>query len=198
MGSSRFGGVAIAADLVAELAAEHLVDRHAVGFARQVPERHLDAADAAGLPRVAAELFDLAEDLVDVAGILAQDAALQDQRVVLAGAVAHFAEAVDALVGVDADDRRRHRRSAHHHHAHVGDLQIGRLGIGVGVLRKRFQRFVDQESGGQRPGGFLKKGTPSVSGAASEYSWIEVTLRHSFLDLVCVGGSYPAHTGNHQ
>ena len=48
----RFGGVGVAADLVAELAAEHLVDRHVVGFAGQIPQRHLDAADAAGLPRV--------------------------------------------------------------------------------------------------------------------------------------------------
>src|ERR1022692_2330487 len=52
---------------------------------------------------------------------------------------------------------------------HVGYLQIARFRIGVGVLRKRFQRFVNQESGGQRPGGFLKKGTPSVDAAASRY-----------------------------
>ena len=38
--------------LVAELAAEHLVDGDVVRLARQVPQRHLDAADAAALPRV--------------------------------------------------------------------------------------------------------------------------------------------------
>ena len=59
----------------------------------------------------AAELLDLAEELVDVAGVLAEQPALQHQRVVLAGAVAHLAEAVDALVGVDPDERARHRRA---------------------------------------------------------------------------------------
>ena len=48
---------------------------------------------------------------------------------------------------------------------HVGDPQIGRFGIGIGVLRKRLQRFSGEESGGQRPGGFLEKGTPSPGGA---------------------------------
>ena len=176
-GIARFRGVAVDPDLVAELAAEHLVDGNVVRLARQVPERHFHSADAAALARVAAELLDLAEKLVDVAGVLAEDPALQLQRVILAGAIAHLAQAVDALVGIDSDDGRRHRHSPHHHHPHVGDLQIARFGIGVGVLRKRFQRFVNQESGGQRPGGFLKKGTPSVGGAASH----TVELRSFFV-----------------
>ena len=36
-------GVGVEADAVAELAAEHLVDGHAVGLAGQVPAGHLDA-----------------------------------------------------------------------------------------------------------------------------------------------------------
>ena len=156
-GIVRFGGIAVDADLVAELAAQHLVNRDVVGFARQVPQRHFHSAHAAALPRVAAELFDLAENPVDVAGVLAENPALQLQRVILARAIADFAQSIDALVGIDADDGGGHRNSPHHHDPHVGDLQIGRFGIGVGVLGKRFERFVHQESGGQCPGGFLKK-----------------------------------------
>ena len=74
-------GVAVAADAVAELAAEKLPDRHAPGLAREVPAGDLDAADAARLAGVAAELLDAAEDLLDVAGVLAEDAALQHGRV---------------------------------------------------------------------------------------------------------------------
>src|SRR5262249_17018813 len=99
-----FGRVAVAADAVAELAAEELVDGDAVGFAGKVHERHLDGADATCEAGVSAKRFYLAEELVDVAGILAEDAALEHEGVNLAGAVADFAEAVDALVGVDADD----------------------------------------------------------------------------------------------
>ncbi len=41
----------------------------------------------------------------DVAGVLAEDAALQEQRIGLDRAVAQFAESVDSLIGVDANDR---------------------------------------------------------------------------------------------
>lgn len=54
------------------------------------------------------ELFDFAENLVDVAGILTDQLPLQGQRVVHAGAVPHFAVARDALVGVDADQGQTH------------------------------------------------------------------------------------------
>src|SRR5262249_40482554 len=97
----RLRGIGVAADLVAKLTAERLGNRHAIRFARQVPQRHLNRTDAAGLPAVAAELFDLTENFIDVAGILAQDAALEEQRIGFAGAVAHLAQAVDTLVGVD-------------------------------------------------------------------------------------------------
>ncbi len=45
----------------------------------------------------------------------------------LVAGVAHLADAVDALVGVDADDRVV-VVAAHHRHAHVGDLEFGRAG----------------------------------------------------------------------
>ncbi|MNW51961.1 hypothetical protein D3C74_294610 [compost metagenome] len=75
----RFAGVladnirvAIHANPIAELAAEHLVDRHAIRFAGQIPERKLDSADAAALTRMPAKLLDPAEQLVDIARVLSE------------------------------------------------------------------------------------------------------------------------------
>jgi hypothetical protein len=50
---------------------------------------------------MASELFDLSEDLVDIAGILAQDSALQHQGIGFAGAIAHLSISRDSLIGVD-------------------------------------------------------------------------------------------------
>ena len=101
----RRRGVAVEADLVAVLAAEELVAGDAVDLADEVHQRDLDAADAAGLAAVAAVVRDHLEEVVDVAGVLPEQQVLQPQRRVGAGAVAHLAEAVDALVGVDPEDR---------------------------------------------------------------------------------------------
>jgi len=69
------------------------VDGHAVGLAGQVPQGNLDGADPSRLSCVVPELFDAAEELVDLARVLAQDSALEHQGVRLAGAVAHLAVA---------------------------------------------------------------------------------------------------------
>ena len=53
---------------------------------------------------MAAELLDLFEYVGDAERILADHAALQEQRVGGAGAVADLAESVDALVGIEPDD----------------------------------------------------------------------------------------------
>src|SRR3569623_1262146 len=94
LGATRLfrGGVAVDADRLAEAAAQHLVDRNAIGLAGEVPQRDLDGGDAAALPAVAAELLDAAEQAIDVARVLAQQPALQHQGEGGAGAVAHFAE----------------------------------------------------------------------------------------------------------
>ena len=85
------------------------------GTPHALPARSISAISMPHTPpacrAVRAELLDLAEDLVDVAGVLAEDAALEHQRVGLAGAVAHLAPADDPLVGVDADERAGHRRA---------------------------------------------------------------------------------------
>src|SRR5262245_11686044 len=103
LAGSGFRRVGIEAHLVAEFAAQHLKGRNAVSLARQVPQGHLNAAYAAGLARRRAELFNLAENLVHVAGVFAEDARLEHQRVNLAPTVAHFAVSRNALIGVNAD-----------------------------------------------------------------------------------------------
>ena len=138
----RLFGVGVDADPVAELAAQHLVDGHAVDFAGDVPEGLFHRHHAARLPRVKAELFDLLEEVSDVERILAQHAALQKQRIGGAGAVADFAQSVDALVGVEANDGAGAGTGLEHGgHAQVGDLQRGRARVGVDVpLRRLFGR----------------------------------------------------------
>ena len=135
-------GVAIHAHPVAEFAAEHLVDRHAIGLAGEVPERDLDRGDAAALPAVTAELLDPPEQPVDVAGVLAEQPALQHQGEGGAGAVAHFAEADDSLVGVDLEERGRERRADDLGHPHIGDPKLGRLRIRVDPVEGFFRRIL--------------------------------------------------------
>ena len=138
LGAARHArvGVAIDAHLVAEPAAEHLVDRHAIGLAGEVPERDFDRRDAAALPAVPAELLDAAEQPVDVAGVLAEQPALQHQRIGGAGAVAHLAEPDDALVGVDLEQRRGERRADDFGYPHVGDAKLGRLRVRVDPIER--------------------------------------------------------------
>src|SRR4029079_9537639 len=131
-------GVGVETHAIAEPAAQHLPARHAPGLAGEVHHRHLDSAHAAALPRVPAELLDLPEDLVDVARVLAEEPALEHQRVRLARAVAYFAPADETLVGLDADDRTRHRRLDDDRDADIGDLQRRRLRRALDVrLHKR-------------------------------------------------------------
>ena len=94
-------GIAVDPHLVAELAAQHLIDRHAVSLARQIPQRHLNPRHAATLPPMAAKLLDAAEQPVDVTGVFAQQPAFQHQRKGGACAVAHLSQPDQTLIGVD-------------------------------------------------------------------------------------------------
>ena len=156
----RFGvgcrrGVGVEADAIAEPAAEQLPARHAPGLAGEVHQGHLDAADAAGLPRRRPELLDAPENLVDVARVLAEDPALQHQRVAFVAPVAHFAPADQPLVRIDADDGHRERGARHDRHAQIGDLQRRRFGRAIDVRlheiggrgRGRFTRHRDRGAG---------------------------------------------------
>ena len=82
-----------------------------------------DQLAPAGLTRGGTELLDLPEDLVDVAGVLAEDPRLEHQRVGFARAVAHLAPADEPLVRVDANQWTGHRRVDHHRNPHIGDLE---------------------------------------------------------------------------
>ena len=138
-------GTGITTDLVAELAAEHLVNGNVVRFACQIPAGHLNAADAARLARITAKLLDLAKNLLDIAGILAQHSALQHQSLQGAGSITHFAEAINPLVGIDADDGVRHRRTPDGGDAEIGDLQLRRFRVPIDVLRGRFEDLISLE-----------------------------------------------------
>ena len=148
----RFGGVGVAADLIAKFAAEHLVNGDVVGFSGQIPEGHFDGADASALARMKAKLFDFAENFVDIAGVFAQNAALQHERVGLGCAVADFAQTVDALVGVDADDRTSHRRAGKSGDSQVGNFEFGGLGCSVGMLHHGIQGIAAPDGGGADTG----------------------------------------------
>src|SRR3954454_7010053 len=131
--------VGIEPDSIAGLAAEHLPARYAPGFAGEIHHRHLDAAYASGLACWGAELFDLAKDLVDVAGVLAENAALEEQCVGLARAIADLAPPDQALIRIHADNRARHRRTDDHREPQIRDLQCRRLGraLHVGLYEVR-------------------------------------------------------------
>jgi len=144
----RFGGIGIAANLVAKLAAEHLVNRNVIGFPGQIPQSHLNRAHSAGLARVAAKLLDLPKYFVDVAGIFAQDPALQLERIIFVRPVANFAESVKTLIRIDADDRVGHRRLRYGGDAKIGNFQLGRLRVGIHLLLVSFKSFVCPKTSG--------------------------------------------------
>ena len=132
--SAAFGiGIAVAPDFIAVFPAEKLPDRHAPGLAREVPHRQLESADSARLTRIAAELFDAAEDLFRIARILTENAALKHRSIRAAGGVADFAVTDKPLVRVDFDQCAAFRRTVDIRKADVGDFQCG--GINFHLFR---------------------------------------------------------------
>ena len=93
--------IAIDADAVAKLAAQHLPERNAPGFSGEVPERDFNTRDTAPLPGRTAELFYLVEQPVNIAGVFAEEAALQHQGVCLAGGVSHLPVSDKALICIN-------------------------------------------------------------------------------------------------
>ena len=124
VGLAAHVGIAVDADFVAELAAQHLVNGHAEGLAGQIPERHLDAAHPAALAGVPAKLLDAAEELVDVAGIFTQEQAFQHQGIGLGGGITHLAITYQALVGIQLHQGAVHRRAGDIGEAHIGYLEV--------------------------------------------------------------------------
>ena len=168
----RFVGVGVDPDSVPKLAAQHLVDGHVVHFAGDIPESLFHRDHAPRLPPVEPKLFDLVEEIRDVERVLVQQAALQKQRVGGAGAVADFAQSVDALVRVEADDGARAWSGFHHRgHAKIGDPQRGRAGERVDVpLRRLFGRgFPRQKCATHDPGRGLEQIPPAYFAVAFEH-----------------------------
>ena len=130
--------IAVHADLVAESAAKHLIDGHAVRFAGQIPQRDLDPAHAAPLTGMAAELLDAAKQLVDVAGVLAQQPAFGDLRVDLVRAVAYFAKANQSLVGIHFDQAAVKRGADDVGEADIGDAELRRARMRIYVGKRIF------------------------------------------------------------
>ena len=96
----------VAAHLVAHLAAEQLVDRHIGGLAGDVPQRVLDGADRGAIGLEAAALADLQHHALDVGRVLADQriAEMQHPGLEVGLGEFHLAQAIDVLVGDDADD----------------------------------------------------------------------------------------------
>ena len=138
-------------DLVAHLAAEELVDRHPGRLAGDVPERVLDRAHrrAVGLERAA--LADAQHHPLDVGGVLADERVTEMQHPGLEVALGELdlAEAVEALVGDDADDRM----PADHGAAQVGDLHA--------VSPEGSRRALRAAGGGRRMAGLSRRAAPT-------------------------------------
>lgn len=69
-------GVAVHTNLITELSAEKLIERHAVCLAGKIPQSDLETRYAAALTGVSAELLDASEKLIDVAGVFSDKTGL--------------------------------------------------------------------------------------------------------------------------
>ena len=119
--------IAVQADFVTEFAAEHLPDGNAPRLAGQIPAGHFQRADAARLPRIAAELLDAAEDLLHIARILAENPRLQHRGIGATGCVANFAVADKSLIRIDFHQRAAFRRAVDIRKTDIRDFQRIRI-----------------------------------------------------------------------
>ena len=118
--------VGVEAHLVAIFAAQQLVAGDAINLAHEIPQGNFNAGDAAAFTPPVAEFFEGAEDHINVAGILAEQHALELERIFAVTSVAHLAQAIDALIRVNAEDGVV-IVAGNHGNAHVGDFEVGRL-----------------------------------------------------------------------
>src|SRR5262249_45369598 len=86
----RFRGVRVAADLVANLAAEHLLHGHAISFAREIPQRHCDAPHTPPAWRESPPNCWIFRKILSRLQGFSPAAAFEEQGVGLAGAIAHL------------------------------------------------------------------------------------------------------------
>jgi hypothetical protein len=137
----RLGRIRIDANLIPPLPAQHLVHGNVVNLARQVPQRHLHRAHSARLPGDAAELLNFLKEKVDLQRVLAHQPVLEQHGVLIPGAIAHFTQSINPLVGIDADDGAgAGPRLDDDGITHVGDFQRRGAGVSVDVLHRRLGR----------------------------------------------------------
>ena len=127
-------GVAVNAHLVAEFAAQHLPQRDAPRLAGQIPQRDLDAADAAALTGGAAKLTNAAEELIDIAGIFADQTGFEHQRIGCAGSISHLSVADQTLIGVNLDQGAMLGRAGEIGDADIRYFQFGGGGTNVHIF----------------------------------------------------------------
>ena len=127
LGIDLSGGIGFALQAVKTEDIPHMgffsVFHHVLGMLRGDEN---DAADGAQhhVAVLADRLADPAEQLFDVAGIFAENAAFQHFRVYAVAAAAHLTETGDALVGVDFHQSAVHRGDDHVRETNVGDFQL--------------------------------------------------------------------------
>ena len=92
---------AVHPDAVPEFTSQHLIHRYPICFSRQVPEGKLYAAYSAALSGRASELFNPAEQLINIAGILAYKTAFKCQHIIAGPAVPDFSIAHQSLVCIN-------------------------------------------------------------------------------------------------
>ena len=116
--------IAVNSHLVAELATEKLIKRYAVSLAHDVPKSKLNTGNTAALSGMTAKLLDSSEELVNVAGILTENSALEHKRVCGAGSVSDFTVANNTLVCINFNKRAVLRCSIDVADSQVCDLKF--------------------------------------------------------------------------
>ena len=99
------GGVRVNTNSVMPLLAQEPVDRDAVNLACDIVQGHVHRTVAAAHAPVPGELAQRPQVALDIQRILAQQVRLEDERNAFHSGVAHFAQAVNVLVGPYLDER---------------------------------------------------------------------------------------------
>src|ERR1035437_2690832 len=105
LGAGTLRGVAVAANAVAILGTDQPPDRYAIDLACDVVQSDIQGAVTAAEPPLVGEIADAIQNGFDIQRVLAQDVRFENQRHALISCIANLAQTIDALVGVDPDDR---------------------------------------------------------------------------------------------
>ncbi len=126
--------IAVNANRVAVFGSDQPPRGHAVDLARNIVQSHVDGTVATAHALLAGEVANAVEDRLDLERVAAYQMRFQDQGRAFPARVAHLAQAVDALVRIDADDGVVVIRG-HENGADIRDLQLAGRGVPVQGLR---------------------------------------------------------------